>query len=739
MTKTCLAALLPAIAPGWLLAQQDPLTAALDGELKSTVEVFLGRQSEQRRYKNGDFPMPAERFAEFKADLVAELTKGLGLESWTVRNPDGKQSPVAHLFEDRIVEKTMLHDVAVEIHAVALKPAGLVVPMVLCLPPEGAENAPVPGVCVYSGHTQHGLKDLALNLDSYQRGIAIRLARAGFATIAVEKIDTGYLSRHGAKGVDEKELATLLLHRGDVLRSHQMRACLAATEILAAHPRVDETRLGAAGVSLGGWLSVQTAMLNDRIRAVADFGRKTRSVSPAMTAALYRGQGDLCHIIPGMLSVCDRNLMPLALAPMPMLAGHGINDKGSHAEHAAEYRELGEQQYLALGAPGAYTYLVHGGGDTMPDKEAIAWFANVLSDPDNAAAARLLFQSGHEGYPRYRIPSLVVANGGDLLAICEGRADGGGLTGNVDLVFKRSTDLGATWSGLTRIADAGDDTLGNASALVDRESGVIWIAGTISPGEHLEAAIAKGETEESTRVFVVSSRDEGQTWTQPRNITAAVKKPGWTWYGCGPGVGIQLKNGRLLFPAYHREGQNGETVCSHAIFSDDGGLTWNLSQNAGAGNGEPQALQREDGSIYLSARTSGDGPNLRSIVESTDGGATWGDKRFDQSLYDAHCQASLLKLPPAANSKSRWLYAHPAGPDRNDLTIRLSHDEGRSWDAGALLLRKGNSQYSSMALLPDGRVGVLFDCWENGNYQLYFTTFLPEEIQVSARGLKPRG
>lgn len=341
---------------------------------------------------------------------------------------------------------------------------------------------------------------------------------------------------------------------------------------------------------------------------------------------------------------------------------------------------------------------------------------------------QLLFESGKEGYPRYRIPSLVVSKEGVLVAICEGRKDGGGLTGNVDLVAKRSFDNGISWTDLSLVADAGPDTLGNASALVDTTIGTIWIAGTISPGEFLEKVIATGESEESTRVFVSSSSDEGKSWTEPRDITAAVKLPGWTWYGCGPGVGIQLKSGRLLFPCYHREGQTGRTVCSHAIFSDDQGLTWQLGENAGSGNGEPQALQREDESIYLSARTAGGGEHFRSIVESKDRGATWSDKRFDKQIYDSYCQASLLKLPPE-KGKPRWLYCHPAGPERNNLTIRLSRDEGLTWNSGSLILRKGNGQYSSMAILPDGRVAVLYDLWENDNYQLYFTTFSAEKIQ----------
>ena len=88
----------------------------------------------------------------------------------------------------------------------------------------------------------------------------------------------------------------------------------------------------------------------------------------------------------------------------------------------------------------------------------------------------------------------------------------------------------------------------------------------------------------------------------------------------------------------------------------------------------------------------------------------------------------MLKLTPA-DGRPRWLFCHPAGPGRRNLTIRLSVDEGRTWTGGSLLLRKGDSQYSRMALLSNGRMGVLYDCWEDNNYQLHFTTIAPREVR----------
>ena len=353
--------------------KNDPVAESLKGQLTPSVEVFLDYYRANRKYRNQDFPLNKDRFEWFQKEITLALEQGLGIADWVVRSPKGKSSPIATQYSDQLIETKTVHGVTVEIHAVTIKPTGLIVPMALCLPAKRTSK-PVPAVCVFSGHTQHGLNDLVVNLESYQEGVAIRLAQAGIASIAVEKIDTGYLSRNGVEGVDENPIATLMLSWGSVLRSHQLRACLAAVEILAGHERVDESRIGATGVSLGGWLTVQSAMLNDRIKAVADFGRKTRSVAADMTVANYNGQGDLCHIIPGMLSLCDRNLQPLVLAPLPMLAGHGQNDAGSHSEHDTEYRRLGESQYAELGATENYSYLVHDGGDTMPSRQVISWF-----------------------------------------------------------------------------------------------------------------------------------------------------------------------------------------------------------------------------------------------------------------------------------------------------------------------------------------------------------------------------
>ncbi|MFM9961938.1 MAG: exo-alpha-sialidase [Planctomycetaceae bacterium] len=334
-------------------------------------------------------------------------------------------------------------------------------------------------------------------------------------------------------------------------------------------------------------------------------------------------------------------------------------------------------------------------------------------------STQALFVSNDGLFRRYRIPSLLVSKKGTLLAICEGRVDGGGLTGNIDLVLRRSFDAGRTWQPLQKIADLGDDTAGNPCPVVDRETGTIWLPCTRSPGRFNETQIVAGQSSGPTTVWVTRSDDDGATWSEPRDISAAARRTDWGWYGTGPGIGIQLANGRMLIPSYHTEPGSG-MYRSHAIFSDDHGATWKLGETVGEHTAECQAIERRDGVVVLNMR----GTNkqfFRSFALSRDGGQSWSEPQLDRQLSEPACQASLLKMPTdgRAESPSDWLFCNPPGSTRRNLTLRVSRDEGQSWPI-AKSLDAGPTEYSSLAWLPDGQIGLLYELSRAGQ------TYRPE-------------
>jgi len=354
--------------------ENDALARIFKPATRSSVEVVLAENRTGRKYRDEDFPMIPDEFETFRNDIIQNLQRILGLESWAVRNPKGKESHLKDRFRFRLLETIERHGIEMEVGVIEIAETGDAVPSVICLPETSRVR---PGLCVFSGHSAHGLRDLTIDLESYQEGVAARLAQSGFVSIAIEKIDSGYLARAFGDGVDEPEIGTLRLAWGRPTRSHQLMACIAAAEILAGHPRVDETRIGATGVSLGGWLSIETALLSDRITALADFGKKTVNLNPASKPDAFVGMKDICHIYPGMLSICDRNLVALACCPMPMLAGHGEKDATSHAESPVHFRPIFEAQYEALGQADRYEYHVHGGGDVMPADAVIEYFRRI--------------------------------------------------------------------------------------------------------------------------------------------------------------------------------------------------------------------------------------------------------------------------------------------------------------------------------------------------------------------------
>ena len=324
-----------------------------------------------------------------------------------------------------------------------------------------------------------------------------------------------------------------------------------------------------------------------------------------------------------------------------------------------------------------------------------------------------IFTAGKDGYHTYRIPALIATKKGTLLAFCEGRKTGRGDHGDVDLVLKRSRDGGRTWGPGELVYEEGGAakiTIGNPCPVIDEADRTIWLP----------------FTRDNRDVFVTHSRDDGKTWAKPTRVTASVMRPDWLWVATGPGVGIQLRRGehkgRLVIPCDHKVKKDGKDVSwSHVMFSDDRGKTWQLGGEAGPHSNECQVAELSDGALVLNMRNHWgreagrtDKSKRRLVARSTDGGRTWSEPTLDDALIEPVCQASLLRVP---GEGQRLLFANPAGSKREKLTVRVSDDDGRSWPR-ARVLHAGPAAYSSLAVLPDGSVGCLY---ERGTKDAYET------------------
>lgn len=329
-----------------------------------------------------------------------------------------------------------------------------------------------------------------------------------------------------------------------------------------------------------------------------------------------------------------------------------------------------------------------------------------------------VFVGGQDGYHTYRIPSLITTPSGTVLAFCEGRKGSAGDAGDIDLVLKRSEDGGHTWGPLEIVWDDGENTCGNPCPVVDRQTGVIWLLLTHNFGADTEQQIVNGTSQGPRTCWITRSNDDGKSWSKPVEITSQVKRPDWTWYATGPGVGIQLRNGRLLVPCDNKVAGS-KILQSHVIISDDHGKSWRIGGIVGPDCNESQAVELSDGTVMLNIRSYRSN-HRRLVAYSKDGGLTFTDPIEDPALVEPVCQASILRL----GSDKRIAFSNPASRRRENMTLRISHDDGKTWPE-AIQLYPGPSAYSCLALLPSGELGCLYERGTRSPYERIVLSRVP--------------
>ena len=352
-----------------------------------------------------------------------------------------------------------------------------------------------------------------------------------------------------------------------------------------------------------------------------------------------------------------------------------------------------------------------------------------------------LFQAGVGGYATYRIPGIVVTKSGTLLAYCEARKSGAGDWAEIDDLLRRSADGGSTWDAPRLIATAPPNAGRNPApvALKIKESGKttnnpIAIADPVGSAVHFLYCV------NYARCFYMRSDDDGRTFSQPVEITSAFESfrthYNWKVIATGPGHGIRLASGRLVVPVWMSlgTGSNGHhPSCVATIYSDDEGKSWHAGQivvdntPAMPNPNETAIAQLDDGRVMLNIRNESP-KNQRLVTTSPDGGADWSEPKYDAGLFDPICFASLL----AIHGNGELLFCNPdssasagksARKPRKNLTIRLSHDGGKTWPV-LKVIEPGIAGYSDLAASPDGK--TVYCLFERGGIKgdMFHTEFL---------------
>lgn len=339
----------------------------------------------------------------------------------------------------------------------------------------------------------------------------------------------------------------------------------------------------------------------------------------------------------------------------------------------------------------------------------------------------VIHRQGEHGCHTFRIPGIAVTNSGTLLAVYDmryrSRRD---LQGHMDIGLSRSTDGGKTWEKPRPIMDMGrhgglpEDQNGcsDPNILVDRATGeiivsAVWTHG--KPGTHQWKGRGSEpglELSRSSQFMMVRSGDDGKTWSKPENQTAKLKNPAWHLFAPGPGNGITMKDGTLVMPTGGRDEKG--LPFSNLMWSKDHGKTWTLSSPARSNTNESAVAELSDGSLMLNMRDNRNRKdksrtNGRAVSVTADLGKTWKVHPSDHgSLPEPVCMASLISHR-LKDGRAVLFFSNPHHKSRRqNMTLQMSLDDGKTWNKPVLLDRNGGA-YSSLVMVNDRTVGILYE------------------------------
>ena len=350
----------------------------------------------------------------------------------------------------------------------------------------------------------------------------------------------------------------------------------------------------------------------------------------------------------------------------------------------------------------------------------------------------------------FRIPALVTSNSGTLIAAYDIRYDSSrDLVADIDVGVKRSTDGGKTWSDIILAMDMGtygfdvtdadswknaqkQNGIGDPCLLVDENTGrifcfAVWVNGHLDEWDNRSLAFAgKGyEIEDTPQLIMVYSDDDGETWSEPVNLTRQIKKYDWRMTFQGPGRGITMKDGTLVIPIQHQEG---EVKNMHDLFplnsgiaySTDHGETWRTHNFAYTITSESAVAEIDPGKLLLTMRDETDSHYRREYV-TTDMGRTWSPYEHNGQMWDSTTEASILKVDADKNSLGQELliFSSPQGRTgwRNHMTIQVSLDKGLTWPYSLLVDAGASLGYSCLTMVDESTVGILY---ESSRGNIYF-------------------
>ena len=332
--------------------------------------------------------------------------------------------------------------------------------------------------------------------------------------------------------------------------------------------------------------------------------------------------------------------------------------------------------------------------------------------------------AGDDNSAAFRIPGLVTTNKGTLLGVYDVRYNSSvDLQEHVDVGLSRSTDGGKTWEkmrlplafGEFGGLPAGQNGVGDPSILVDTKTNNVWVVAAWTHGMGNQRAWWSShpgmDMNHTAQLVLAKSTDDGKTWSAPINITEQVKDPSWYFLLQGPGRGITMSDGTLVFPTQFIDSTR--VPNAGIMYSKDGGKNWKMHNYARTNTTEAQVAEVEPGVLMFNMRDNRGGS--RAVAITKDLGKTWTEHESSRkALPESVCMASLISVKAKDNvlGKDLLIFSNPnTTKGRYNTTIKISLDGGVTWSPEhQLLLDEGNNWgYSCLSMIDKETIGILYE------------------------------
>ena len=332
--------------------------------------------------------------------------------------------------------------------------------------------------------------------------------------------------------------------------------------------------------------------------------------------------------------------------------------------------------------------------------------------------------AGNDGAAAFRIPGLVTTNRGTLLGVYDVRYNSSvDLQEHIDVGLSRSTDGGKTWEPMRLPLAFGEygglpaaqNGVGDPSILVDTKTNTIWIAAAWTHGMGNQRAWRCSrpgmDMNYTGQLVLTKSTDDGKTWSKPINITEQVKDSSWRFLLQGPGRGITMHDGTLVFPIQFIDSTN--VPNAGVMYSKDSGKSWHIHNLARTNTTEAQVVEIEKGVLMLNMRDNRGGS--RAVALTSDLGKTWTEHISSRkALREPVCMASLIFVKAEDNALNRdiLLFSNPdTTKGRHHITIKASLDKGVTWlpENRVMLDEDEGWGYTCLTMVDRETVGILYE------------------------------